>query len=347
MMLRHLLVAAVCLAFAPCALAQDCISQNDVSPATIDLNKVAAQAMADKDFAKAAKNLSSSLDVEKTNITYLNYGYVLAQMGQCERAVAAYKSVRTATPICEVPTEQIDKILSQYEADLPKLCPGKVAFACKPAGMMVSVDGGEPIRCPERPIELDKGEHKIVGTYGSEKTNYMVNVVGLKTTRVELEIEVTLDPEPLLDGAATASAAGALFSEPTTSGPVEPPTGVSPLAIAGWSAVGLGVASIIGFAVIDLAVLAPDVETLQDLSDANDRAGYDALASDVESMQTVSLALLAAGGALAITGAVLLIVDATSAPSETEPSEDAFLHDPRVDVFVDQNNAGLMFRAEW
>ncbi len=99
-----------------------------------------------------------------------------------------------------------------------------------------------------------------------------------------------------------------------TPDPAPPPApqqdGMSTLGLAGWVTLGVGGLVTLGGVGLDVASasLADDLEVA---AAAGDKAAYDQLQSDIDSRKTTIFVLYGVGGAALVTGAVLLVLDAT------------------------------------
>ena len=100
--------------------------------------------------------------------------------------------------------------------------------------------------------------------------------------------------------------------------PVTPPPPVqsdSGLGALFWTGVvlgGVGVGSLVGAVVVDVITVS-DFDEYKDVAEAGtDRARYDDLKSSIDDQKLIATILYGAGGALAATGVIMMIVDATS-----------------------------------
>ncbi|MDX9719679.1 MAG: hypothetical protein RBU37_02960 [Myxococcota bacterium] len=176
---------------------------------------------------------------------------------------------------------------------------GQLALTCAPADMLIRIGEDAAMPCPKAPITLRAGTHRITGTSNNRSESIEVIIVANEKREARLEVK----------------AQGISISKDPDKDPVieVPPSSSSPLlSILGWTGVGLGAAALIGFAVVDLAVLAPLVDDMNAASDANDRLAFDAAREDFDGMVPVNYALLAVGSVLLVAGSTMVIIDAVS-----------------------------------
>ncbi len=152
-------------------------------------------------------------------------------------------------------------------------------------GLALEVDGVR-LDAPRSPIRVQAGRHviKAIAPSGEADEEAIDAVLG-ESLRVSLLENLKADG-PTPDAA---------------------PSGITPLGIAGWSLVGVGAASLVGFAVTSGIFL----------SECGSLTVCDVPKTDVEGLGIANVVLLIAGGVLGLTGGALLIADVTMAANVT------------------------------
>lgn len=149
------------------------------------------------------------------------------------------------------------------------------------SGVVLEVDGMSlgPARSP---LRVQAGKHVVKATAPSGETDEATIEAVLGTPlRVELLEDRGASPEKLR--------------------PPPEESGISALGIAGWTLVGVGAASLVGFAVTSGVFV----------SECGSITVCEVPKSDVEGLGIANVVLLVAGGVLGVTGGALLVVDVT------------------------------------
>jgi len=276
------------LSGAPVAAQEATVEPN---AAQTQLNEEAVSATRAGDLKKAAQLFEASLQLGELNITWLNLGRTLFKLDRCEEANAAYARALGAPAVAAPSPTEIARTVARYRSELEQTCPGAVEIACDPNEMEVQLDGGELQPCPGAPVPIPNGSHEVVGRLGERRTAIGFTVKAMETVSVRL----TLDPLPLAEPATDDS---------------------FPFATTGYTTAGVGGALLLSALLVDALVLQPDLDALDALKTGADRPAFDDLKGSIEGTQTLNLGLLVGGTALAITGAVLVLL-APDAAAET------------------------------
>ncbi len=171
--------------------AQDEGNGNFVNPssAQLELYQEGSKAFADGSYTKAVDHFQASLMVGELNITYLNLGRALFKDGKCFEAKEAYDKVPGAPQIREPSPVQVLGKLEEFRKDLES-CPGRLVVTCSPANMTISIDGGKPVECDGKPVELPTGNHTVIGTVGDKSQERKITVKPVETAELKLKVEV-------------------------------------------------------------------------------------------------------------------------------------------------------------
>lgn len=285
-----------------------------VSPAQAQLNDEAVEAVASGDLEKAVRLFRASLDVGELNITWLNLGRTLSKLGRCGEAEEAYKKTLEAPRVAEPTPLEVDAIVARYRLEMRETCGGFMLVECSPVDMTISIDAGPDQPCPADPIELPAGRHELVGSYDGQTTTAYLDINGMETSRLALTITPVEKPAtPVVTPTAPVASGG----------------GTNWL---GWTVFGLGAVVLGGATALDVLVIQPDVQRLED-RDFDNQEAFDKAKGDTGDLQTINLAAFATGGALLVSGVVILLLDI---PEEAP-----------VEAFVTPDSGGLLWRVRY
>lgn len=235
-------------------------------------------------FREAVSEFRTALEVfPRSAKLAFNLARSLERTGELEQAVGYYRQYLNLTPDAD-DRQSVDRLLVALTKRLDETRP-EVEFTSSPEGVDLFVDGGErPVgRTPTR-VRLEPGVHLV----RAWKEGF---------DEVRRTIEVESDAPATVAISLSASAA-------------------RPMRVWGWmatalGAAGLGVAlwsSVSSFGANDRydEALASDDATLDELED---------LRGEVERYNTLTWVSASVGGALAATGAALLVLDARGQPA--------------------------------
>lgn len=294
-----------------------------VSEAQGQLNVEGIQAMQADDWEKAIRLFTSANDLAELNVTYLNLGRALTRAGRCEEAIVAYDKVTESPQVREPSPDLVEKKLNDYRVELAKLCPGKIAVSCSPVDMLISIDKGEPVPCPQEAITIEAGQHSVDGDANGKKISLSVTVAPIATTDVQLALDTSSDvvpdkvkEEPKDEKVKTITIKEDKLKDEKVEDPkvIAEPAGSS-LAPWGWTVLGLGGATLVTGLVLEFTVLQSTVDDMNYASDAGDVDWFNDLEGDLSTQQAVNLSLYIGGGVLVTTGIILLAIDAGSETS--------------------------------
>lgn len=288
-------LAAPCAVLATMAWGTTASAQDTLQPTAvqIELNDEAYDAFVAEDFAKAARLYRASLDIGPLNMTYANYGFALFRMGRCAEASEAYESASRAPKITDPPPSEVEATLEAYRGLLPQGC-ARISLECPGPGVEISLDGNPPEACDSRQRWIAPGQHAVKATVDG----------------APWEARFAVD--------AGQNRAITMAPVEATPSPVEPAPGEARwMGTAGLIAGGAGLASLLGGLFIEVGVLQPGVEELEELSAQGDINGFNARKDELAGSQTTAQILFIGGGLLTATGLVLYLLDE---PAEQEPA---------------------------
>ena len=178
------------LLFPLTAMAQNSKTEqnNSFSAEQIYLNNEAYDATAAGDFDKAEILYKALLKLGEFNIVWMNLGRTYLSENKCIEARDAFAHVSTSPKIADIPAETIAAKTKDYIKELNAKCSSSVILNCKPADMLVSIDGGQEMRCTDKAIYVVPGQHSIFG-----RTDYGFNTAGAstfegQTANVDIEV---------------------------------------------------------------------------------------------------------------------------------------------------------------
>ena len=316
-------LAFVLLTAAPAGAQGEFIEAN---PAQTQLNNEGVEAVNGGDYQKAILIFEASIELGPLNITYLNLGRSYAKAGLCDKAIEAYDNTLTSPKVPDPPPEIVRETVERFRADLKDQCPGKVQVTCEPESLKISIDNEDPIDCPNEPLLLKPGAHRISATLFEQRVDEDITVVSLQVLKVTLTIKKTDE-----------------ITEKIIKKPVkgtEPRDGVSLSAI-GWTVAGVGAAAVGTALVLDVFSISPDIEELERLQTLpGESAAFDELKGSIESAQSLNLVLFVGGGAAIAAGVTLWLLD--DPVSEAPPRPGA-----RLSPWVAPDNAGVLWIGSW
>jgi tetratricopeptide (TPR) repeat protein len=229
----------------------------------------------------------------RANAPYRYAAEALLSLGRYEQAVQNLEAYLAKSPgvsdASEV-KEKIAKIKAEHY-------PAKLRVKTETPDATVRVDD-EP-KGPPGTIELPPGKHRVeVRAPGHLAATQDVTLVGEQ----EKEVVFTLEPQPPERPPA---------EPPPYRMPVEPPESRSPWRTVGWIGVGVGAATIVTSAVLDVAVLGPKIGDYRAAADREDVRARD-LHDEASSLRTGVLVGYVAGAVVAAGGAALVVLAPSS-----------------------------------
>lgn len=184
------------LAAAP-AYAQDTTPDEEVaetqivepSPAQLEMNQKAIEAVQKKNFDAAITFFKASLELAPLNITYLNMGRTYQRMGECVQAKEIYRKARvTNLKVADPAPADVDKVLNEYEAELHRTCVyGELSVTCDPDKLDIYLNTRKIGTCPAEPMRVEEGEYVIKGSL----EGYDDKEIPVRVERVE-RVQVTI-----------------------------------------------------------------------------------------------------------------------------------------------------------
>ena len=267
------------------------------------LNNRAVEAVINKEFKKAEKLYEALLTMGEFNVVWFQIARTYTRENKCVEAYDAFSHVASA-PILDdeqLTPEKVSELTEKGLSELEGLCSSKVVFRCSPAEMTLSVDGGVEFECSDKPIPMVPGKHAVYAktSFGFNSTT-VVSVAGQQT---EAKVEV-VNYEDL------AMNAGMTVEELEKKSSIFKIVGYSLL---GAGVVGAGVSGgLMGYYYFDYKKQYDNQATQADINKLTK------LRNDNKTKLDLTYGFLAAGSAMAVTGAVLLIVDAVKIQPQLE-----------------------------
>lgn len=283
--LVSIITAGTILLFTTPVFAQNARKLTDTQLA---LNEQAIEAQQNGDLDKALQYVQSMIELGEADALWLQLGRLYELQGKCIGAMDAYEHVKTAPPTEDVPHDVILQKLIDNSDSLKQTCSAVLVFDCKMPDMNITVDNDKTIACSSAPIYVTPGRHTIHAQ--SQQTSNIVNItLSLEKSKV-MSIEVT-DTGYSFEGSHLGK----------------------PYTIAGWTLLGSGVAlaaaggAVYGVAHKDFKQKSDDTRMLCSQDPLNADCKF---ADKTNNKYIAAYTLMGVGGAVALTGAALLIVNA-------------------------------------
>jgi len=292
-------------------------AQEVVEPtqAQIQLYQKAIEAYQQEDWARAIELLRSSLALGELNLVYLNLGRALFRSGDCAGATEAYNKALTAPAVAEPPAAELRTKVETYRKELAS-CPGTVVLSCEPRDMKVTVDGAAPVPCAGE-LMLSPGEHVLTATNGTVSAQTRVVVETQRRQEVELMASGSVEPPPVVAQRG------------------------SPLVTWGLITASAGGATLIAAAVVDQTALATAIEEYEYAITNSSEVDEIAARNDADGLQTTVLILTAAGGAVTLSGVVILAIGLLSGDEAAPPAQAV------APWIVPGGGGGVSWSASW
>ncbi|MDX9722828.1 MAG: hypothetical protein RBU37_18915 [Myxococcota bacterium] len=275
---RHLAATlCACVALASTAAIAQEANFVEVSPTQLEYNTQAVEALTAGDSAQAVLLMRSALALGEANVLYLNLGRALAQSGACAEALQAYQQALDAPKLASPTPEEIASIVERYREELVD-CPARLFLRCNAAEIVVSIDGRDASVCTTDAIELSPGEHELRAQLGGQEQSHALTLAPGESQNLDLHFDATQQ-------------------------------GWGALSTAGLIVGGVGVAALASSLILDLAVLGPAFDELEEAAQSGDAALYRERKDAVDGLQPINQGLLIGGGVLLLGGLTMWLVD--------------------------------------
>ena len=206
------LVAALVLLSASTAFADE---PAEASQAQLELNQQGVEAIIAEDYPRAIRLFEASLDLGDLNITYLNLGRAYQHDGQCEKAEEKYGIALEAPQVSAPSAEEVQQTIMRYRDELRQKCPGYLEVECDPPELSLYIDDDGPTDCvAQSRFELLPGEYDVRGEFEEDVTSASVAIEALRTSQLELGLEVVQAAEPVGTGIAELETPSTEFPDP-------------------------------------------------------------------------------------------------------------------------------------
>lgn len=274
------------------------------SPEQLMLNNRAVEAVKEGNFKKGEQLYFALLQLGEFNVIWYQIARTYARENKCIEAYDAFNQVSKA-PILDDEGFTPEAIAAFTETGLKELdaqCSSKVRFTCTPADTKLSIDGGVEFDCNSNEIKLVPGKHAVYA-----RTSFGFNSITVSTSAGQVKdakVEVVNYEDIALKGGMTVE-------ELEKKSKIFKITGYTLL---GAGIVGAGVSgglmAYFNYDYLDkFDNQQNDTTEIQKLTDLREKRQKDLI---------LTYSFLAVGGAMAVTGAVLLIVDAVKIQPQLE-----------------------------
>jgi tetratricopeptide (TPR) repeat protein len=246
-----------------------------------------------------------------------NIARAYEKIGDGPNALRWYRDFRRRAPDAKNGPE-VDQRVGELETELAKKGVQQLTILTSPAGATVIVDD-QPVGVTPFTGQFPPGRHRVMTSLkGYIDTSQDVELAADRAR----DLNVPLVPD-------TRNPAGAVApSDGSAPGPAAPPGNIvgsaSPaepdrpsgprFGVWPWIGLGAGAVALGGAGVFELARRSAEDDAENDRTQVGYKESYDRMTS----RQTTSRVLAAVGGALVVTGGVLLVLDLTSRPAKNE-----------------------------
>lgn len=279
----------------------------------IKWNNEAVEAQRKGDYAKAQHLMESVILLGETDVNWMQLGRLYDLQGKCLLAEDAYKHVIDAPSTVDIPHETVLKKLIEYQNDHQQTCSANLVLECKAPNLTITVDEDKTLPCTSEPLKITPGEHQVHAktSYGSNTIN--VYLLANKTLITTVNV---VDYEKLAYESGTLHTFDELEQLQAASRNYK---------IAGWTLLGSGILLATTGGIV-YAVGHQQFENDKDTPFKNLSNGcnvnntincsddtikaYNKIVDDANKKYYATYTLIGIGSAAAITGSVLLIVDA-------------------------------------
>ncbi len=195
------------------ALAQE---PSEPTQAQRELNDQGIEAIVAEEYMRAVRLFEASLDLGELNITFVNMARAYQRAGMCEEADQYYGRALEAPPVISPTPEQIAEVIETYRQEMRETCPGFLEPICDPAELSLFINDEGPEDCAQGRFKLPPGEYTVRGEYEGESTEAEVEIEALRTTQLQIGLEITDVGAPEGEGIAP------LDPPPAAASPMEP-----------------------------------------------------------------------------------------------------------------------------
>lgn len=152
--------------------------QVEPTPAQVELNRMAVEAVAQGKPEEAHELLRAALSLGELNVTWLNLGRLHATRGRCEDAASAYRRALQA-PMVPLPApSEVAATVASYRRQLfEEQCAGSVRVLCGDEPREVWLDG-RTIGCGGDPLPVAWGTHELVWSAAAGEPETLTFEVG-------------------------------------------------------------------------------------------------------------------------------------------------------------------------
>lgn len=266
----------------------------EFSEEQIMLNNQAVDAANAGNYKKAEQLYNAMLQIGEVNVTWMNLGAAYDKQGKCLEAAEAFARVYTAPKIAQIPAKMLEDKTDQAVRELDQKCSARVVLNCSPAETTVTIDGGREFACHGRPLSLMPGRHTVYAKTHYGFNTVVVDAVAGETQQVKVEV---------IDYEKVAAEAGVT--------PEEIQKKSTLFKALGYSFIGVG-AGVAGGGGALLAVGYKDYNDIKSDYDNNltTKDKVDDQRDKSQLWMDISYGMFAVGGAMLITGIVLVVYDA-------------------------------------
>lgn len=260
------------------------------------LNNQAVTAVVEGNYKKAEQLFTAMIQIGEFDVIWWNLGNTYAAQNRCIEAREAFSHVADAPATADYAHEDIMELMAKDSASFEKRCSAPISISCVTPDMTITIDGGKEFACNSDVIKLTPGAHSLYAQTSFGFTQVRVDAKANELVTVPVEV-INYEEIAANGGLTPEEKAERSFIFKTV----------------GWSLLGVGVAVAAGGGVL-LGISYFDYKDKSDSQHKNPQeTSYDDTTeayNDTKTKLNISYGLLAGGGALAATGAALLIVDA-------------------------------------
>ena len=309
-------LVSLSLAVGPCCWAQ--ASSNAPDPTTVEGKQAEGKARYERGAeAYAAGRFKDAIDLflqadalAPSAALSFNIARAYEKISDDAASLQWYRDFRRRAPDAKNAAE-VDERIHALEASLASKGVQQLTVLSSPLGATVIIDE-QPVGVTPFTGQFAPGQHKVVlSLRGYADTERKVEL-GAEHAQ---DLNVPLVPAARGNAASPDGAAGGSESGPLGSGsatPSDKPAGGPRFGVWPWIGLGVGVAALGGGLGFEMARRTAESDAEADKT----QVGYKEKLDKMQSHQTTARVLTAVGGALVVTGGVLLVLDLTSRSSQ-------------------------------
>ncbi len=270
----------------------------------IKWNNEAVEAQKQGDYAKAQHLMESVILLGETDVNWMQLGRLYDLQGKCLLAEDAYRHVIDAPSTVDIPHETVLKKLIEYQNQHQQTCTANLVLECKAPNLTITIDEDKTLPCTSEPLKITPGEHTIYAQTNYGKNTLNVYLLPNKTLITTVNV---VDYEKLAYESGTIHTFDELEQLQATSRNYK---------IAGWTLLGSGALMAITGGIVygvghnKINGYKKDHNYCNECYPTKIKEYNDEIDSYQDKYYNSTYALFAIGGAAAITGSVLLIIDA-------------------------------------